>query len=100
MSRTRGANLTYLFAQKLRRLFQEEIKLIVVDPMACSRNFDNAVIADGVHARIVLRYRCKALEAPEDQRGRGDLAVEFNRIGDMVPQWRKSADVIIEFPDQ
>ena len=66
--------------QEGARFGKKNLKLIVVDPMASFRNSDDTVVADGVDAGIILRYRCKAFQAPKDQRWGGDLAVEFHSI--------------------
>src|SRR5579859_6575577 len=57
------------------RLFQEQIELIMMHPVARLWHFDEPAMLHGAHARIVFRHRSKAFQSPEEQRGRGDLAV-------------------------
>ena len=56
------------------RLSQEEVELVVVDPVAGAGDLDQAALCDGLVARILVRKRQKAFQSPEEQRGAGDLA--------------------------
>lgn len=64
--------------------FQEQIQLIMMDPVPCLGDLYDAVIGDGGHPGIVFRNRGKAFQSPEDQRGRGDPSVEFHGVLDVV----------------
>src|SRR5689334_5834032 len=68
--------------------------------MAGFGNFDETVVANGVDARIVLRDGSEALKPPEEQGGRGDLAVDLSSIIYMVAEGRDGAHVVIELPDE
>src|SRR5215469_7620109 len=88
------------YFQKLRGLFQKQIQLIVVYPVSGFFDLDQAKIANGFDARIVLRHGGKAFCAPEQQRGRGDLSKDLYGVLNVVAVGRESADVVIKLPYQ
>jgi len=55
--------------QELCRLPQKQLQLVMVHPVAGLLDFDQAQVADGFHAGIFRRHRCKAFRAPEQERG-------------------------------
>src|SRR5262249_30996284 len=86
--------------QKLRRLPQKQLQLVVMHPVSRLLHRDQAATANRLHPRIVLRNRGKALRAPEEQRGRGDLAIELRALLHVEDERREGAHIIVELPYQ
>ena len=61
-------------AEEDRRFAEEELELVVVDPVAGVADLDQAALGDGLIARVVLGDGQKAFEAPEKEDRRGDIA--------------------------
>src|SRR5260370_8750779 len=74
---------------------EEEVELIVVHPVAGAGNLEQAALRDGLVARIFVRKRQKAFESPEEQRGAGDLAEQFDRLFPVVAVLRTRPCIII-----
>src|SRR5713226_7317756 len=79
---------------------EEEVELVVVDPVAGAGDLDQAAIGDGFVARVVLGKREKAFESPEEQRRAGDLAEELDGVLHVVAVGGDGAGVIVKFPKQ
>src|SRR6202040_1585176 len=83
-----------------RGFSQEEVQLVVVDPVAGAGNLDQAALRDGLVARIIFGKGQKAFQSPEEQRRAGNLAEQFDSILYVMAVRRNRAGVIIEFPEQ
>jgi hypothetical protein len=79
---------------------EEEIELIVMDPVAGVGHGDHAAIADGLPARIVLGNWKKGFESPEEQRRASDLAEKLDGVAHVMSVGRDRSDVVVEFPEQ
>src|SRR5262245_8711799 len=86
--------------QKLRRLPQKQLQLAVMHPASRPLHRDQAASANRLHPRIVFRNRRKALRAPEEQRGRGNLAIELRALLHVEDERREGAHIVVELPYQ
>src|SRR5215475_12863165 len=66
--------------QKLRRLLQKQLQLVVMHPVPRLLHLDQTAVANRLHPRILFRNRSKALQSPEEQRRRGNLPIELGAL--------------------
>ena len=79
---------------------EEQLKLVVMDPVARTGDFDQATVGDGLEAQVVIGHGQKAFGAPEEESGAGDLGEDFHGVGDVVAVRCHSAGVVVEFPEE
>ena len=78
---------------------KEEIELVVVDPVAGVGDLDEAAIGDGFEARIVFGVVHEAFRAPEEERGAADVAVQRDRVVEVLTVRGKKPGEVVELPD-
>ena len=88
----------HLLRQKLLRLPQKHLQLIVMHPVPRVIHLHHAVILDDVGLPARFRVRRPALFAPVQQRRAGDAGHHFLRVFDVVAIRDKRAHVIVELP--
>lgn len=78
---------------------EEEFELVVVDPVAGVGDLDKAAIGDGFEARISFGVVHETFHAPEEERRAADVAVERDRVFEVLAVGRKEAGEVVELPD-
>jgi hypothetical protein len=89
-----------LARQEHRGFAEEEFELVVVDPVACAGDGDEAAVRDGLEAWVGFGDGQKALLTPEEQGGARDLAEDFHGVFDVVAVGWKDAGEIVELPEE
>lgn len=79
---------------------EEEVELVVVDPVTGAGDFDQAAVGDGLVARVFFGEREEAFEPPEKKRGTRNLAQDFHGVCHVVAVRGNGARIVIEFPKQ
>src|SRR6267378_4891850 len=81
-------------------LAQEELELVVVDPVPGVGDFDQAAIGYCLIAGVIFGNGQKTFQAPEKEYGIGDLAEKLDGVFHVVTVRGNGAGVVVEFPEQ
>src|SRR5579859_1196490 len=93
---TRVSITKRLLLQKRRCFPEKEIQLVVMQPVSRSGDGYQPAVAHRLYSRVRCWNRRKALLAPEQKRGRCDLAEDLACVLDIVSVRCNGPHVIIE----
>src|SRR5881628_3819982 len=86
--------------EELARLLDEQLRLVVMDPVPRARDVDQGVVRDGADAAVEFGIDGPALEPAQQQRRARDLAPDLGSVPHVEAVGREGADVVVELPGQ